>query len=209
MKALALLSGGIDSPVAMHLMMKRGLDVVAVHFDSNQFSDKKTSEKASLLVKRISEINNKKIKLYFVEHGRNLAEIRNKTNSRFTCVLCKRMMFKIAERLAEKEACQFLVTGESLGQVASQTLDNMIVISQATSMDILRPLLAMDKNETIEIAKEIGTYEISTLPSIACKAVPKYPATKTKIDMVKNEEQKISINKLMEEAIKNAKLHTC
>jgi len=209
MKALALISGGIDSPVAMHLMIKRGLDMVAVHFDSNQFSDKKTSEKASLLVKRVSEIHNKKIKLYVVEHGRNLAEIRNKTNPRFTCVLCKRIMFKIAERIAEKEKCDFLLTGESLGQVASQTMDNMIVISQAANMEVLRPLLAMDKNETIKIAKEIGTYEISILPSAACKAVPKHPATKTKIELVKNEEQKININKLIEDALKNAKLHTC
>lgn len=209
MRALALISGGIDSPVAAHLMIKRGIDIVAIHFDNHPFTDKKTLEKAGLLVKRISRVNNKKIKLYVINHGKILSEIIKNTRPRFTCILCKRFMMRMAQSIAEKEKCDFLVTGESLGQVASQTLNNMTVISRAVNIDILRPLLCMDKNETIKIAKDIGTYEISIIQSAGCKAVPKHPATSAKLEIVLKEEEKININKLVEDTVKNAKCHTC
>lgn len=201
MKGLLLISGGIDSPVAGYLMLKKGVDVSAVHCDNQPFSDEKSLNKTRQLVGILAKKFNRKIRLYIVDHGKNQAEIVRHCERKLTCVLCRRMMFRIAEKIAEREKAAFLITGENLGQVASQTLDNLALCSTAVKMIILRPILCNDKQETMDLAKEIGTYETSILPGMCCGMVPQHPATKARKDFVEEEEKKIDVNKLVEDAL--------
>lgn len=201
MKGVVLLSGGIDSPVAAKLMIDQNVNLTAVHFDNQQYTDEETKKKAILLCKKIGIK-----KLYIVKHGAAQKEFMEKCNRRYQCIFCKRMMLRIAENIAEKEKADFLITGENLGQVASQTLDNMILTDSAVKIKILRPLLCFDKNEIINIAKKIGTYDISILKSIGCLAVPKNPITKGKIKIIETEEKKLNIAKLIENSLKSAEI---
>ncbi len=179
-KAIVLLSDGIDSPVACHLAIKQGYDVVALTYDNESFSAPENLEITKSILMRISELHNVPIKLYVAKNGKNLESIietLSPSSRSYVCVLCKRAMIKLANDLATREHADYLVTGENLGQVASQTLDNMIVISKASKRHIIRPLLCMDKLEIEKIAKDIGTYEFSVQPKDGCGAVPKYPQT--------------------------------
>lgn len=188
MKAIILLSSGIDSPVAAYLMKEKGLEIIGLNFfmDNHKAVDKIAKK---LGIKKI----------YHISHKEILNQISQKTNPKYTCLLCKRFMYRIAEKLAKKENAKFIITGENLGQVASQTLDNLVVLNNALNMPILRPLLCFDKNETIKIAKEIKTYELSE--NKKCPFVPKHPATKAKLDIIKKEESKLNIIKIINEAL--------
>ena len=177
MKAVALFSSGIDSVVAVYLMMKKDVDVVLVHAEI----DKQNTERAKKLAKKLAEIFKKEIKLYLFNHSETLKECSKKINSKFICNICKRMMYRIAEKIAEKENARFIITGENLGQVASQTLDNLASNKSAVKIEIVRPLLSWDKQETMDLAKKIGTYDISIAKAPSCPFVPKHPATKAKI----------------------------
>ncbi|MFO8015823.1 MAG: hypothetical protein R6U32_01830 [Candidatus Woesearchaeota archaeon] len=192
-KALALISSGIDSPVAAWLMRKRGMDLVGVHFDNSQPGGPKISGRVGELC-RMTGIK----RLYVVKHGLSMGSAVKSINRRFTCLVCRRLMFRIAERIAEKEGCDFIVTGENLGQVASQTLDNMAVVSKAVKMPILRPLLCNDKQETVDLAKDIGTYSISTEKGESCSLVPHNPATRARLSSVDEEEGRIGISRIIE-----------
>ena len=140
-------------------------------------------------------------KLYIIKHGFiDQAEIIKKCERRYTCVLCRRMMFRIASAIAKIEKADFLITGENLGQVASQTLDNLVVVTDVVKIPILRPLLTYDKQEIMDLAKEIGTYDLSILPSNNCSAVPNKPATSAKLDKILEEEKKINIKNLIDKA---------
>lgn len=200
MRALLLISGGIDSPVAGYLMKKK-LNLIGIHFNNYPFTGKQELEKTKQLCKKIGIKN-----LYVVNHGDFQTEILKKANRKFQCILCRRMMFRISEEIAKKENCKFFVSGENIGQVASQTLENLETTDSVTKLNILRPLLTYDKNEIIEISKKIGTYEISTLPGVCCTAVPKFPATKSKIEQLKREEEKLNIKEITKKAIKSAQL---
>ncbi|OGM01338.1 hypothetical protein A3K72_03085 [Candidatus Woesearchaeota archaeon RBG_13_36_6] len=204
MKGLLLISSGIDSPVAGYIMIKRGVEIIAVHFNNLKEEDDKSLRTTKRLVKKLSQIANKRIKLYIIQNHRNQRVIMDNTNRRFQCVLCKRLMYRMAERIAKKEKCDFLITGENLGQVASQTLDNLKVLDDATDMIVLRPLLCNDKNDTIKIAKQIGTYDISIEHKDTCAFVPKRPLTKAKLEKVKVQEEKLDIQKIVDDSIKNA-----
>jgi len=205
MKALLLISSGIDSPVAGHLMIKRGVEIIAIHFNNLKEEDDKSLRTTKRLVKKLSLITNKKIKLYIIHNYENQKQIMEHTNRRFQCVICKRLMYRIAERIAEKEKCEYLITGENLGQVASQTLDNLRVLDDATEMIVLRPLLCNEKNDTIKIARQIGTYDISIEHKEACPFVPKRPLTKAKLEKVRMQEEKLNIQRIVDDSIKNAK----
>lgn len=202
MKGLLLISSGIDSAVAGYLMKKQGIDIIGIHFDNRPLTDFRPLEKTKRLLRKL-----KIKKLYVVEHGKNQLEIIKKCNRRFMCVICRRMMFRISEEVAKKENLDFLITGENLGQVASQTLDNLIVSAKSVKIQIARPLLCNDKQETIDTAKKIGTYEISIERSICCRAVPKHPATKAKIERIEEEEKKLNIKKMVNESIENIKIY--
>ncbi len=205
-KAVSLISSGIDSPVAAYLMMKQGVDVVFVHMDPAPFSDGRNIEIVKQLLTHLSKIFDKKLKLYIAPHGENFTQIQKHCENRLTCILCKRMMIRVANKIAEKEGADYILTGENLGQVASQTLENMQVIDNSSERIVLRPLLTNDKTETIKIAREIGTYDISIQKCTCCKAVPQRPATKSTIIKLQREEERIDIKKLVEDSVNNSRI---
>lgn len=203
-KAISLISGGIDSPVASYLMMKRGVENIFVHFYSNQQGYEQSLEKVRDILRALKNYQ-EKIKVYFVPFGEVQKEIVLKTKADFRVVLYRRVMFLVANEIANQEKAKALITGESVGQVASQTLDNMLAIEEAVSLPVLRPLAGWDKQEIISSAKKIGTYEISILPHLDCCSmfVPEHPATKANLKEVKKQEKKLKIKKLIKLATKN------
>ena len=197
-RAVALISGGIDSPVAAFLAMKRGVEIIFLHFHSYPYTNKASIEKVEKLVGHLSRYQ-KKPKLYLAAFGDIQKEILLKTPVKLRVVLYRRMMLRIAQALAEKEKALALVTGESIGQVASQTLENMAAIEDVCPLLILRPLVGWDKEEIIKAAREIGSFDISSLPDQDCcsRFVPEHPETKAKIAEVKAAEKKLNIKKLV------------
>ena len=190
-KVVVLLSGGIDSAVAAWLIAKRGCEIVLVSFDFRSFNPN-LRQKFELLRKKLKEWYPLKLTHYIVDFEqivRQIVEIAG----RYTCVLCKRSMLRIANKIAKRENALAIVTGENLAQVASQTLRNIYVINEASHLPILRPLLAYDKEEIISLAKEIGTYEYSIMPA-ECLAVPKKPITAAKLKRAKELEKKITLS---------------
>lgn len=204
MKVVSLISGGIDSPVATYLMLKKDLEVIALHLDNRPFTDEKQMNKTITQVKKLKEVTKKEIKTYVVPHGDNQLEFAKNCKRNLECVLCRRMMLRIAEKISEKEGAFAIVTGESLGQVASQTLRNIMVESQAINIQVIRPLIGFDKIEIEAIAKKIGTYEISILPGLCCTIVPDKPSTAAHLYRVLDEEKKIDIESLLENCVKKA-----
>jgi thiamine biosynthesis protein ThiI len=180
MKLLALLSGGIDSPVACYLMLKCGFKIEYIHFALG----KKSIEKTKALVSKLKDFGGG-ARFFIVPHSALIQLIREiEFDERYTCVFCKRAMLRIAELLAEKLECKALLTGDNLGQVASQTVPNIFVEDSAVRIPILRPLICLDKEEITEIAKKVGTYEISITRDEGCSAVPSKPITRARIERV-------------------------
>lgn len=200
-KLVSLVSGGIDSPVAAYLMIRRGVEVVAVHMDNRPFTDDKNLDKALLLVRHLQEVTKTPIRTYVIPHGPNHIAFARNCPRHLHCLFCRRMMFRVAGRIAEREGAAGILTGESMGQVASQTLQNLVVVSQVTKLPIIRPLIGMDKEEIIAIARSIGTFPISTLPGLCCTIVPDKPATAAKIDDVLTGEANAGIEALVEKSL--------
>jgi thiamine biosynthesis protein ThiI len=167
------------------------------------FSDSNENDKFLELAKYLSKKISCPVKSVILDHGSNLLEYKKNCDDKFTCVFCKRMMLRYAEKIAELYNADAIVTGDNLGQVASQTLQNIKTIEEAVKIPILRPLIGFDKEEIIKIAKEIGTYEISIKPSRGCSAVPNKPSTMAKIDKILSEEKKINIKNLVAISVKN------
>jgi len=207
-KAICLLSGGIDSPVACWLAMKRGCPITPVYFDITPFTDEATSVKALDVARRLFEWSiGFPRKIYVVPHGKNLETFVNESPRKLTCILCKRMMYRIAERIADTEKADGIITGESIGEQASQTLHNLRVLNEtATKYPVHRPLLGFNKLETEELAKRIGTFEISTRKTEGCRAAPRKPATKARLEIVKKAEQELDIKRMVEKSIREAKI---
>ncbi|MEX0806435.1 MAG: tRNA uracil 4-sulfurtransferase ThiI [Candidatus Binatia bacterium] len=204
-RVVALISGGIDSPVAAYRMMQRGCRLIFVHFHSAPYLDKTSQEKVRQLV---SELTRRQFqsRLYMVPFGEIQRQIVAAVARPLRVVLYRRMMLRIAEQVARREKAQALVTGESLAQVASQTLENMSVIEQAALLPILRPLVGMDKQEIIDQARRIGTYEISSIPDQDCCQlfVPKHPATKARLADVEQDETRLDVEELIRLGTHNA-----
>ena len=199
-KAICLISSGIDSPVAAWMMKKQGIEGIGLHMDNRPFTDARQISKT----KRICRIIGIK-KLYVSKHGLAMSDVIRKVDRRFTCVICRRLMFRTAERIARKEGAKFIITGENLGQVASQTLDNMTVADRAVKMIILRPLLCYDKQDIVNMAKEIGTYEISIEPPGCCRLVPPHPATRSTVMQIEEQEKMVdAVEEFEEESIEGA-----
>jgi len=205
-RVVCLISGGIDSPVAAWLMMRRGCIPVFLHFDLGDFGDKRTRDKVTRLVRKLSEwMFNTPLRVYIVPHGENLQEIKDKCMDNLTCVLCKRVMYRVAERIAEMEGAVAIVTGEAIGEQASQTLHNLAVIEEATKgVPVIRPLVTFEKVETERLARRIGTYEISAEEEKGCAAAPKRPSTRARMGVVLKEEQKLDIERMVEIALERA-----
>ena len=200
-KALLLLSGGFDSAVAAHLMQQKGLQLTALHFYNKHLSDINTIEKCKILCQKL-----KIKKLFLIPFDEEQAELVRKCEHRLYFVLMRRLMLRIAEQLAKKEKCIYLITGENLGQVASQTLSNMTNTTKAVKMPILRPLLCYDKSEIMNLAKKIDTYETSKGPEICCLLGPKHPATKTSLREIEYEEKKIDLDNIISGCLKKIEL---
>lgn len=202
-KGMLLLSGGIDSPVAAYMMAKRGLKLTAVHFSSPPYTSEKAKEKV-IELRNLVEKYTGKIKLYVVPFTDIQLEIHKSCPSEFMITIMRRYMMRIATLLAKKDDCRSIVTGESLGQVASQTVESMTCTGATTNLPILRPLVAFDKEEIMSIARKIGTYETSILPYEDCCTVflPKSPAIHPRLEVVEKAEENMSA--VADELIKNA-----
>jgi tRNA uracil 4-sulfurtransferase len=201
MKLLALISGGFDSIVAAKIMKDNNAELAAVHFSLEPVTDNSPEIKAQKLCQLIG------IKpLYVVTAGEIFAEIVNNCSHRYYFVLSKRLMMRIAERIAKTEKCDYLLTGESLGQVSSQTLKHLLLIQKAVDIEILRPLLCCDKIEIIRKAEEIGSFEISKGPEVCDLLGPKNPVTRAKEDVILKEEAGLNISNLIENALKTLRI---
>jgi len=205
-KGMLLLSGGIDSPVAGYMMAKRGLKMSCIHFESYPYTSPQAKEKAIELAQVLAEYNGT-TKVFFANIANIQEAIHEKCHPDYMITLVRRFMLRIAERLAEKSYCQCIVTGESLAQVASQTVESMTVIGEAmqTNLPLLKPLVGFDKQETVEIAQKIGSFEISIRPYDDCCTVflPDSPVIKPKLEKVLKEESKLDVEALIEECMSN------
>lgn len=199
---LLMLSGGIDSPVAGYLMAKRGMKVNALHFHSYPYTSLKAKQKAVDLAEIMSEYTGP-MNLFMVNIAEIYKAIATNCDRRETTILSRRFMVRIAEKLSEKYEYKALITGDSLGQVASQTLESLSVVEEATSLPLLRPLIAMDKKDIVDLSKEIGSYEKSIEPFDDCCSIfaPDNPLTKPKLHYIKMSEEKLDIDKLVDEAL--------
>ena len=206
-RAALLISGGIDSPVAGYMIAKRGVALSAVHFFSYPYTSERARDKVVALTRILSRYAGE-IRLHLVPFTEIQLAIYEKCPSSQTTVLMRRLMMRIAERIARQDDAQALVTGEAIGQVASQTLESLAVTNDAVSMPVFRPLIGFDKQEIVERAVAIGTYETSILPYEDCCTVfvPQHPITRPKVDKLRESEALVDFFDMIEAAIKNAEL---
>lgn len=201
-KGMILMSGGIDSPVAAWMMAKRGMMIEAVHFHSYPYTSQRAQEKVEDLARIVATYVGR-----YRMHVINLLPVQEAIVSNCpedeTTILVRRFMMRIAEKLAAANGCQMLITGENLGQVASQTAEALTVTDATVNMPVMRPLIALDKVDIIEKAKEIGTYETSIMPYEDCCTVflPKHPVTKPKLEKILESESKLDVDALVDAAV--------
>ena len=207
-KALLLLSGGIDSPVAGWMAMKRGVAIEAIHFESYPFTSERAKDKVFDLCKILATWQNSPIKLHVVHFTEIQKAIYASCSEEYGITLMRRMMFRLAERIAKSRRCLALYTGESVGQVASQTLESMQVINDVVDIPVLRPLVGMDKEDIMAVARRIGTFETSILPYEDCCTVflPKYPKIRPLKGEAEKLEEALDIPSLLEEALAKTEL---
>lgn len=205
-RAALLVSGGIDSPVAGWMMAKRGLQLDAIHFAAPPYTSKKAEMKVRDLVSIVAKYSGR-INFAVVNFTEIQEAIKEHCPEELFTIIMRRMMMKIAVRLAEKDACGALVTGESLGQVASQTLGAIACTDAAVDMPVFRPLIGMDKNEIITISRNIGAFETSILPYEDCCTVftPKHPRTRPTIELIENAESVFDFSEMIERATETVK----
>ena len=208
-KGLLLISGGIDSPVAGYLTCKRGMKIDCLHFHSFPYTGEAAKEKVIELTKIVGEYNGG-INLYVVSFTHIQEAIHKHCPEEFMITLMRRFMMRIAERLAKQHGDQAIITGESLGQVASQTIESITSSNSVVTMPVLRPLIMFDKLDIIDISKKIDAYETSILPYEDCCTVflPKYPAIKPNLERVIRAESKLDVEGLIDEAFKNVEKYT-
>lgn len=208
-KAMTLLSGGIDSPVASWLIAKRGVDIEAVHFHTYPFTNERSQEKVRELARILSKYCGP-IRLHMVNTLEIQKAIAENCNDEETTILSRRFMMKIAEEIGKERHCNALITGESIGQVASQTMQGIVCTNAAVSLPVFRPLIAMDKIDIIRLSEEIGTYETSIIPEEDCCSLfaPKKPVTKPKLERIERGESRLDVEALIKDAIENSVLET-
>ncbi len=206
-KAMLLISGGIDSPVAGYMIAKRGVSLAAVHFYSYPYTSERARDKVISLAKIVSRYAGD-LDLYLVSFTEIQLAIYEKCPSSETTVLMRRLMMKIAERIAIQCGAQALITGESIGQVASQTMDSLVCTDDAVSLPVFRPLIGFDKEEIIEKAQMIGTFETSILPFEDCCTVfvPQHPVTRPKVNQLRESESLVDFEPMIQTAIDTAEL---
>jgi len=201
-KGILLLSGGIDSPVAGYMCAKRGLGLESVHFFSHPYTSQRAKDKVLTLAKLLGKYTGG-MKVHIVPFTDIQLAIKEKCPSDQLTIIMRRFMMAISEKVAEKTGAKALVTGESIGQVASQTIEAMYVTNEIVKMPVFRPVIGMDKEEIITIARQIDTFETSTLPYEDCCTIftPRHPLTKPKLDNIKKSENLLDFDRLVEEAV--------
>ena len=206
-KGAILMSGGIDSPVAAYMMARRGLELRAVHFAAPPYTSELAESKVKMLTEKVSAYAGR-IELYIKKKKKIQETIRDACPEEYFTIIMRRLMMETAERIALKHGAKALVTGESLGQVASQTLYALACTDTAANMPVLRPLIGMDKNDIVETARKIDTFETSILPYEDCCTVftPKHPNTKPHLEEVVKAQEAVDWSQMIEEAIENTKL---
>lgn len=208
-KAMLLISGGIDSPVAGYMMAKRGLILDAIHFVSPPYTSERAKLKVLELAQKMCEYCGT-IKMHIVPFTHIQEQIRQHCPEDLFTIIMRRFMMRISQRVAKASSCEALITGESMGQVASQTLKAIACTDRVCSMPVFRPLIGMDKNEIIEISRKIDTFETSILPYEDCCTVftPRHPRTKPSLSMVEHAEEVLEIESLIEEAVSGIEVET-
>jgi len=202
-RAVSLFSGGIDSPVATWLVMKRGVEVLPLFMDQTPYVGESYLRRAEEAFRGIARYApSEGFALYSAPMGRVMEKILESPEPRFTCILCKRSMYRIAEGFCKYKRAKAIVTGESLGQVASQTLDNLYVLDSAVRIPVLRPIIGWDKVEIEDRAMDIGTYSLTAHRVEGCKAVPSTPATRSRIEKIESIESVLGLDDLSIEAAK-------
>lgn len=208
-KAAILISGGIDSPVAAWMMAKRGVELCAIHFASPPYTSERAEKKVVSLLKKVSEYSGR-MTMYTVPFTEIQVAIRDKCPEELFTIIMRRLMFEISTRIAIQNNCSALITGESLGQVASQTIGAIQCVDVASGLPVFRPLIGMDKDEIVAISRKINTFDISIEPYEDCCTVftPKHPRTKPILKYVVSAEKDVPFNDMIETALKNLKVTT-
>lgn len=204
---VVLMSGGLDSPVAAWLMMKRGVMIIPVYCNTSPYAENAARERAFECIRQLQKwAPGRQFTTYEIPHGSNLQIFIDICNRKNTCLLCKRMMYREAYEVMKKEGASGIITGSSLGQVASQTAANMYAEIYQLAIPIYHPLIALDKTEIMDIARKIGTYDISNRPAGSCTAVPERPEIGANYDLIVLEERKMDIETMVFNAMKAAKV---
>lgn len=207
-KIISLLSEGFDSPIATYMMIKQGFLPVCVSFITNNEIINKFKSKIIKIVKILSSfIQNVKIKIFFIDHINNLTFLKENCERKLTCILCKRFMYRVGSKIGQIEGTNLIVTGDILGEQASQTLDNIYSYqSIVRNTTILRPLIGFDKLEVMKISRKIGLYEICSEKSDFCIYFPEFPETHAKVPIIEESEKNIPILSLIDQSIKEAEI---
>ena len=210
-KALFLISGGIDSPVAAWLLMRKGVEPVFAYFDNYPLCDQAAESIAMDTIKKVCEqAGVTSAQVYLISHSPDLQDILSKCPTKYACILSRRIMFRVAEKIALREGCQAIVTGDALGQKASQTLQNIVAAdSVVTGVQILRPLVGMNKLQIEKCARQIGTYAISIRPGVATCGVPTdNPSTSARRERLKEAESALDVETMVKRDLEKARIVT-
>ncbi|MEJ2296416.1 MAG: hypothetical protein P8Y23_16825 [Candidatus Lokiarchaeota archaeon] len=206
-KFISLISSGFDSPLAAAVMINRDFSPVFLSFLTSDDERNSMKKKVVTLIKKFKDLTDRVLKVYIIDYDNTLNALKNNCERKLTCVLCKRLMLRIAAYIGSKENTNIIVTGDILGEQASQTLDNLFSYNDIINgFIILRPLIAYNKNEVINSIRELGLYDIISQPSPSCKYNPQYPETHAKLREVKKSENRINIITLVQKAYKNAEI---
>ena len=205
MKLVSLISGGIDSPVASYIMAKMGADVILLHMDNGKYAGTNEIDKIKDIAKVLRNVTGKEFPIYVLNHEVNQTLIKERCEHPYQCVMCKRTMQHVAREFAKRHGCSGIIMGDSLGQVASQTLRNIRAEGAELDFPIVRPLIGMDKNEIIDIAREIGTYDISIIQTGGCAVVPLKPITEARTDKVLELQSKLDFEKMVSDCVDSAR----
>jgi thiamine biosynthesis protein ThiI len=202
MKAVALFSGGIDSPVATYLMLRKGIEVVPIFLAAGSYSSQGAQSRAIECMALLKKHGLREG--YVLQHGAAIAEYVSKCDPKFTCIFCKRTMYRVAEEFAKRHGCSAVITGETLGSKASQTARSMATIQSSAGLPVLRPLLCMNKEEIMAISRSAGLLKTSSRGEVCCTAVPDLPSTKAKPGALEAEEAKLNIREMVEKSVNSA-----
>lgn len=185
MKLVALMSGGIDSPVAAYIMNNAGAEILLLHMDNRPYAEDASIDRVKELAQQLRDVTGSEMPLYSAPHGIFQTVITDTCDANYRCVMCKRFMQRVAREFGKRTGCSGIVMGDSLGQVASQTLKNIRSENLDLDFPVVRPLIGFDKLEIEAIAKKIGTYSISTIPVKGCTAVPLKPITEAEPEKIR------------------------